>query len=254
VLVTTSTRLLQVGIIALGLVLAAAMVVLGLWQGRVYAEQGEQANAARVAEPPLVLTEVAPPAEEVRDGFGRSVTFTGTYVPDSQLLVPVAGTGSYRVLTALLQTDGSAVPVVRGEVPGPTAPPPPTGIVSQVGVLAPSEASSPPGALPPDQIAAIELATLAQRWSWPLIGGYVTLDARNATAQGLVPTTAVLPRSDGRLRNAAYAVQWWIFAAFAIGMGVRMARDVGRRDLLEQADHLEPDDAVADRAYAEDRR
>ena len=31
-------------------------------------------------------------------------------------------------------------------------------------------------------------------------------------------------------RNAAYAVQWWIFALFALWMWVRMVRDETRRE------------------------
>lgn len=232
----TGIRWVQAGIVAIGLVVGAAMVVLGLWQGQVYARQGEEANATRATQPSLRLTDIAPPSAEVLDGFGRSVTFSGTYDVTQQVFVPIAGTSTYRVLTPLLQADGSAVPVVRGVVDHPTAPPPPTGTVDQVGVLAPSEASSLPGALPADQIPAVELAAVAQRWSWPLIGGYVTLDPASATAQGLAPATPTLPRSDGRIRNGAYAVQWWIFAAFAMLWAVKMARDVGRPRLDRVAD------------------
>ena len=35
-----------------------------------------------------------------------------------------------------------------------------------------------------------------------------------------------LPEARGRLRNAAYAGQWWLFAAFTLVMAVRMARDL----------------------------
>ena len=241
------TRWLQAGIVAVGLVVGAAMVVLGLWQGQVYARQGEDANAARAAQAPLQLTEVAPPSAEVLDGFGRSVGFSGTYDVTQQVFVPIEGTSTYRVLTPLIQADGSAVPVVRGVADQPAAPPPPTGVVEQVGVLAPSEPSSLPGTLPADQIPAVELAAVAQRWSWPLIGGYVTLDTASATAQGLAPATPTLPRSDGRLRNGAYAVQWWIFAAFALLWAVKMARDVGlpRPDRVSDETDLPLDDRSA---------
>ena len=32
-----------------------------------------------------------------------------------------------------------------------------------------------------------------------------------------------------RWRNAAYAVQWWVFAAFALWLWVRMVREDARR-------------------------
>ena len=44
------TRLRQAGIVALGLVLAAAMVVLGVWQLDVYHSQGQDAAQSRVDE------------------------------------------------------------------------------------------------------------------------------------------------------------------------------------------------------------
>ena len=37
----------------------------------------------------------------------------------------------------------------------------------------------------------------------------------------------MLPEGQGRLRNGAYAVQWWIFAAFAVLMAAKIARDLG---------------------------
>ena len=38
-----------------------------------------------------------------------------------------------------------------------------------------------------------------------------------------------------RWRNAAYAVQWWVFAAFALWMWGRMVRDETRRARAEAA-------------------
>ena len=40
-----------------------------------------------------------------------------------------------------------------------------------------------------------------------------------------------LPEARGRLRNGAYAIQWWLFAGFTLVMAVRMARDLGSREL-----------------------
>ena len=71
---------------------------------------------------------------------------------------------------------------------------------------------------------------LAQTWPSPLVGGFVTLSATDAQSQGLSPAVVALPESTGRLRNGAYAVQWWLFAAFAVAMAIRMARDFGLRD------------------------
>jgi surfeit locus 1 family protein len=62
------------------------------------------------------------------------------------------------------------------------------------------------------------------------MGGYVNLSSADATSQGLAPAPLQLPVAPGRLRNRAYSLQWWLFAAFTLFMAFRMARDIGLRD------------------------
>jgi surfeit locus 1 family protein len=144
------------------------------------------------------------------------------------------------VLTGLVQADGSVVPVVRGMVPTlEAAPPPPTGTVSEVGVLLPSEDDAPSGSSSELSIDAVRLPVLAQQWSGQLVGGFVTLSTADAVAQGLTPATLALPEAKGRLRNGAYAFQWWLFAAFALAMAIRMARDLELHDDPELEDDLD---------------
>ncbi len=221
-------RLQQLLIIAVTVVLAGGMVLLGRWQLDVYHEQGARASTMRAGAPPLPLTAVAPAGGVVTDGFGRSVAFDGRYDPALQLLVPLPDEpGRYRVLTALKQSDGSLVSVVRGIVDTPVPPAPPVEPLRQVGVLLPSE-DTPQQPAPPGQIGSVRVPALAQQWPGPLVDGFVTLAAPDALAQGLRPATVQLPEAPGRFRNAAYALQWWLFAAFAVVMAVRIARDVGR--------------------------
>ena len=80
----------------------------------------------------------------------------------------------------------------------------------------------------PDGIGSVRIPQLAQRWPGPLVEGYVTLGPADAQTQGLQPAPTLLPEGRGRLRNGAYALQWWLFAGFTLVMAVRMARDVGR--------------------------
>lgn len=229
---TTRSWLKQTGVLSLGVLIAAAMVVLGVWQLDVYRAQGEAAAQRRADLPPVALSAVAPVGGVVRDGYGRAVTFSGRYEPGLQLLVP--SPGGFRVLTGLRLDDGSVVAVVRGLVPVPHAPAPGTERVTRSGVLLPSEEAAPPGTTtPPGQTPAVRLPTLAQSWPGPLANGFVTLDPASADAEGLKPVPVDLPEAKGRLRNGAYALQWWVFAAFAVGMSIRIARDVGR---LEESD------------------
>jgi surfeit locus 1 family protein len=225
------TRLKQALIVAIGLALAAGMVLLGLWQLDVYHSQGTRSAQARAGEPPVPLDQVAPPGAAASLGFGRSVQFQGRYDRTLQLMVPLGSDpGAYRVLTGLLQADGSIVPVVRGVFRGSSAPPPPAGPLNQTGVLLPSEDNDPVVASGRDQLSSVRLPSLAQLWPGELIGGFVTLSASDAVAQGLEPAPVELPAGQGRLRNAAYALQWWLFAAFAVAMAIRMARDVGYQE------------------------
>jgi surfeit locus 1 family protein len=223
------TRVKQALLIAIGLGLAAAMVGLGFWQLAVYDAQGAEAAARRASAPPVPLGSVARAGEPATDGFGRSVAFEGTYDPSLQLLIPTAD-GQFRVLTGLRQADGSVLAVVRGVVADPAAPAPPNGLVQQVGVLLPTEEHMPGPDLPTGQIASVRLPALAQLWPGPVIGGYVNLSGADATSQGLEPAVLRLPEAPGRLRNGAYSVQWWLFAAFTLFMAFRMARDIGLRD------------------------
>lgn len=220
----------RVGIILLGLALAAAMCVLGVWQARVYQSQGLEAAAERAAEPARPLTEVAPVGSTVTDGYGRTVTFTGHYRPELQLLVRSAEDDEVRVLTGFELADGSLVAVVRGSltIGQAQAPAPPSGALTQTGLLLPSEDSGENDPDQPGVITAIRVQRLAQQWPGSLVSGYVTLAPADADGQGIVPSPYRLPDAPGRLRNGAYAIQWWVFAAFAIGMAIKVSRDLGR--------------------------
>ena len=217
-------------VIALGIGLAAIMVVLGFWQLEVYDRQGSATAARRASAPPVPLGSVARPGATAIEGYGRSVAFDGSYDPALQLLVPMDDAGQFRVLSGLRQADGSVVAVVRGIVSGPNALPPPTGPVRQVGVLLPTEEHLPDSDLPSGQIASVRLPALAQQWPGPLIDGFVTLSSADASSQGLAAAPLQLPESPGRVRNVAYVGQWWLFAAFTLFMGFRMARDLGVRE------------------------
>jgi surfeit locus 1 family protein len=224
-------------VVLLGLVVAAGMGLAGVWQLQVYQRQGAEAAAARAGESPVALAAVAPPDAPVGDGYGRTVTVTGSYDPAHQLLIPVTEeTDQIRVVSLLRTDDGRALAVVRGLVSGgSTAVPAPTTGPQQVrGVLLPSEPAIP--ASGPDTLSSLRIPQLVQRWPGPLIDGFVTLDAADAQAQGLEPAPVALPEGRGRLRNGAYALQWWVFAAFTIVLSWRIARDVGRPTLAADLD------------------
>lgn len=214
----------QVVIWALGLLVTAVMLGLGLWQAESFRDQGREALLARMREPAVAVTDAAPVGQMPKDAYGRTVHARGVYVPEQQLLVPDEGDpGVHRVLTALELANGSVVPVLRGESRGTPAPPP-QGEVEVRGVFLPSEAepeSEPPGG----QLGSVRLPRIAQLWEQPLVPGFIVQEAESAHAQGLAPAQVTLPSNAGHARNQGYALQWWIFAAAAVAATVKLSRD-----------------------------
>ena len=221
-------RLQQFTLVLLGTAVAGVMIMLGLWQMQVFEDQGQDGAIARMNQPAVPLDSVASAGTQITDGYGRTVTFEGSYVAEQQLLVPVSSApGTFRVLTPALTADGTLVPVIRGETTSTTAPTPPAGSVPQHGVLLASDASVDAD-LPPGQIGSVNLPVLVQRWEDPMIAGYVTLPADLAAAQGLQPATPQLPSGRGSGQNFGYALQWWVFAASAAGFSIYLAGHIGR--------------------------
>ena len=215
-------------ILLVGVLAAATMFGLGLWQASTVRTQGAEANRARAQQPPVDLPDQAQ-GDQVAALYGRQVTVTGEYLPDRWYFV--GDKYPLRVVWAFKTSSGQVVPVVRGEVgPGKatpstkkhTPPPPPTGTVRQTGLMMPSEKDPrygiPGQDLPTRRLDTVKLETLAQQWPGPLTNGFVSLGASDATAQGLTPATVTLPEGEGSARNAGYALQWWVFGAFALVM------------------------------------
>lgn len=217
----------QLVIWAIGMVVTAVMLGLGLWQAESFRDSGRDALIARMNEPAVQLTEVAPVGQMPADAYGRTVEARGHYRPEQELLIPDPRDPSlHRVLSALELADGSVVPVVRGEgrgVPNPA----PEGEAHARGVLLPSEAE-PETAPPAGQLGSVRLPRLAQLWEQPLVPGFIVLDAAGAQAQGLTPSEVRLPSNAGHARNQGYALQWWIFAAAAIAATVKLSRDAAK--------------------------
>lgn len=236
-------RLQQVLVITAGLAVAGVMVALGLWQLGVYRSSGSASAQQRVDAPAVALSQVAPADQAISDGYGRTVVFTGSYDPELQLVV--GGPGTRRIVTGFRLADGRVLAVVRGVTAG-APPPPPTGTLQQTGVLLPSEDSGDPG-------TSLRVPLLAQTWPGQLIEGYVNLTAAESAAQGVQPSPLALPEAPGRLRNGAYALQWWLFAGFALILAVRFARDLDRGRDLELAAEADVDRATAGRQESEER-
>ncbi len=217
--------LVPVLVMLVGVVVAGICVWLGLWQARVFQSQGMAAREAAAAAAPVRLDGQAGP--ELTGLWGRTVTVTGSYVPAQEVLVE-GRDGTVRVVTALALADGRVVAVARGVAPAVA---PPAGTVTQSGVLLPPEEGAD-HVVAPGRLPSVRLQVLAQRWPQRLVDGYVTLGAADAAAQGMTPAVVVLPQGAGEDRNAGYALQWWVFGAFALVMAGAVARSYHRRGFL----------------------
>jgi cytochrome oxidase assembly protein ShyY1 len=144
--------------------------------------------------------------------------------------------------------------VVRGFVPdAASADPPPEGTLTIRGGLAPGESPSP-DPVPPGQIGSVDLSVLVNEWPGELYNAFGFLESQSpAPASG--PTLVPTPVGDTGVqwRNAAYAVQWWIFAAFTLWMWARMVRDETRRARAESVAESPGEPAEPKGAGAVDR-
>lgn len=216
----------------LAMVVCVAIAVgLGAWQYDAW--KTRRADAARdiSGEKPVALQDVIGGDDPFpgRD-LGRPVTFEGSwtganvYVSDRRF----EGRTGYWVVTALeVSGSGSAMPVVRGWSPT-TDVPDPAGTAAVTGWLQATEGSGPFDEDPTDDvIPTMRIASLVEKVEDDLYSAYVV--AREIPGQvGLDPVSpdAVPPVSSfTALRNLLYAVEWWIFGAFAFFVWWRWCRD-----------------------------
>jgi surfeit locus 1 family protein len=239
-------------LLALVLVVCAAFGWMGSWQLGVARDRGAQEARREVAASPRVpLEQVLQPQE----GFptaadARRVSVAGRYDPERTVLVEgrlQRGVSGWWVVTAVRTTAGAWLPVVRGWVPSPdhpaTAPDrTPSGPVRLEGVLQPDDApvddaragdtaaeeATAPAAAVPERLRALDAAELVNLWGAPIYNGFLVLTAERAAGSVAAQPERVPPPGAQPAglawRNVAYAVQWWVFAGFALVLWWKMVR------------------------------
>lgn len=233
------------GFAALAVALAVVFVQLGLWQldrRESRLDRNSRVIASREAAPVPVDAVLATDRPVADDDQYRPVTATGTYLSDDEYLVAGRSLDSrvgFLVLTPLVTDTGGTLLVVRGWVPAPSAgadvppevPDAPSGEVTVEGRVRPSEAGR--GAVREaalgswTSVRVIDVAGIAGELNRPTYGGYVELVTQEPAADpGLSPLP--LPVVDEG-PHLSYGVQWFLFAALAIGAYVWFARAEARR-------------------------
>lgn len=225
------------GSLLLALVIAGVMTGLGVWQLDVYHSKTAKATADRVAQPPVALESLMSVDEGLPGkAVSRQVTVSGRWAPAAdQLFVSdrfADGRNGLWVVTPLLTGDGSGVLVIRGWVPSISAPDAvaPAGPVELVGTVIASEADDSSGAATAGRVLpSLRIPTIVGMVGYRLYDAFVVLSSSTPPAVTATPVQPPAPPTDhAGLRNIAYAVQWWIFAAFVLFMWGRMLVDQHR--------------------------
>ncbi len=232
------TLLGDVGGALIALVLVGIAVSLGFWQYGAWQARRTAEAMDLTAMTPVPLTDLMGnddpfPAPDL----GRPVELGGTWL-DGGFWVSgreYEGREGFWAVNPLALGD-AAVLVVRGWAPEPSdALLDVTGSADVVGWIQPPE-----GGLVTDDDASddvfpeIRVADAVQRVDRDLYSAYVVADLSRTPGVGDLETAelASLPRADRftALRNLLYAVEWWIFGAFAAFIWWRWRRDATSTD------------------------
>ena len=206
-------------------VLVAAFIVLGrwLWDRTKDILVAERSAAAE----PIDLADLVDDQGSWNNAdIGRTVNLQGTFTDDELLLTnrELDGEAGVWVVTRFELDGGQTMAVVRGWLPDDTSPAP----LSQENVKI-------QGVLQPDEefyaganatrVVTIDAEALADAWGEDVIDGYVMLGGDQGDAAlgvpVLVPPTVQVGDVAFPLQNFFYAVQWWVFALFAVVVYVR---------------------------------
>lgn len=220
------------------------MVNLGIWQlHRLQSRKDFNAEVrARTAEPVVPVEEVVTDGVDPDDVQWRTVTATGTYLPDEQVVVVNRSQGGFsgvNVVTPLELADGTIVLINRGFVPDATpVPVAPTGEVEVLGRLRESQQRSIGQLTEVDgeltEVFRIDIPRLAEQLPAEVMPLYVDL-LDSTPSQGDLPDPLPDPDlSEGP--HLSYMIQWWIFSTcVAVGWVLAVRRSVRQHRLDVQA-------------------
>ncbi|WP_062293789.1 SURF1 family protein [Demequina phytophila] len=237
------------GAILWGRVISAVLIALlavgvcgalGWWQWTRASTTGRTVQP----EPAVPLAEVLLPAESAGLAYGRQVTVTGTWADEDAAVVTgreVDGAAAEMLVRPLTvpadQTgtgeDATLAVVVgwrpEGDVAGvDDAPGTQATIEGYLRAPEASAASSTPTTDPAEGTfwsSAMATSELAQTWPAPLYSALLVSYDGTETWTALEPLP---PTTELNFRSAAYALEWWLFGAFALFITVRWIRDNGR--------------------------
>jgi cytochrome oxidase assembly protein ShyY1 len=243
-----------IGALLLCLAIAGGFAALGQWQLSRSVDTGHVVGAPDT-ETPVPLSSIAQPQSAVtQPQFGRRVTVTGALVPGDTVVLTNrdngAGPGAW--LVGHLRTDdGVSLVVALGWAPdADTASAARDSLETAgtefadtefVGRYLPSEAPTDSD-VEAGEHSALSVADLINLWpdAQPVYGGYLVLDVPVSGLERIIspePTREV----SLNLLNVFYAIEWAVFAGFALYLWYRLVQDA-----VERERDGEPDQATVE--------
>jgi cytochrome oxidase assembly protein ShyY1 len=230
----------------LALVIASGFAALGQWQ--VARSVSDTSTIPHTTEKVVPLSTMATPQGPVSlTAAEQMVSFTGTIVPgDSTILSDRlnGGVAGYWVMEHVVVDGGASIAVAVGWAPSAkkadaaaAALDTPTSAVPFVGRYLPSE---PPdqGNYEQGQQVSASVAALINEWKTPptsVYGGYLVSSTAPA---GLAVIDNPKPVDEVSVNwlNIFYAIEWAVFAVFAVFLWYRLVRDTWEREQEEAAE------------------
>ena len=222
-------------------VLVAIAGFLGSWQWDAWEARRDAEARDLTRGDPVPLADVIGPDDPFPgDRVGQPVVLSGEWIDAGTVFVERED-GFWVVTPLSVGPDGAAIPVVRGVADSPSAAPV-SGPAELVGWLQPPEGTGEADPEPTDDVLPqLRVADLVQRVDVDLYGGYAVVAdevapgdwpvgdrARNDGTDDLAQADlAELPESSRftAARNLFYAIEWWVFGAFAVFVWVRYLLD-----------------------------
>lgn len=233
----TALRPRWLALLVLVLALASVFAALGSWQ----LDRARRPDPAATPAAPVPIGQVLQPQQQVEaEALTAPVVATGTYEP-ARVRVVVdqerdGRRGAWVVVPLVVEAaaggagDAARLAVVLGWTPDPQ----PAAVAAVAGALAtgPTDVvgrlqvsqppSGPPDGLAAGQVRSLSAADLVNDWGPPVYAGFLLAER---APSGLLAVPPPPVDSGVQILNLSYAVQWWIFAAFAVFLWWRVVRD-----------------------------
>jgi surfeit locus 1 family protein len=239
-----------IALLLLALVLAAVFAALGKWQLERSIENGKPLPAS--TEIRKTLDDVTTPEKPVGSALaGQKVTVSGRFVAgDTTILTGRSGGGAYQAVGHLVDdATGASLPVVIGWSDQRAAAVAGGDRLSDGDAMTirgryyPSE-SPDQDAFEKGEYSAVAPARFVNTWKSfddRMYGGYVVADGSTAKAAGLGTIADQAPTREVQFDwlNLFYAVEWVVFAGFAVFLWYRFVKDAWEREQDEEREAAE---------------